>query len=214
VAASIRVENDTPSHARWAPDAPDPSRNMVLGDLLDALDGCDTGDVLAVTAYAPPSLPPVSCSPTHSHPRSPEPPPMKRSLFSRLVLPLVAAALATSLGLSGCVGGKLTPAAAVDLSEIDGPLCTAVGGGVTILAGPAGAIVALLCKAVADDVIAGETASDGGVGAALPIAVSAGCVPVPVPGDALHQVACLELHDRVRAATARRVLAAAGRVPR
>lgn len=108
MSASIRAESEVPGRGHRPPD---PARNMVLADLLDAMEDCDTSDILAVTGYAPPPAPLPSVAPSSSEgrsaapfharssPTSPEPHPMQRFLFSRVVLPLLAV-----FSLSGCAG--------------------------------------------------------------------------------------------------------------
>lgn len=130
-------------------------------------------------------------------------------------VPAFLCAALSAVGLAGHVTAcsrTLTAVQAEQARAMVGPNCTAIGTdvqAVPVVGGIAGMIVALLCAPVADDIIASETIlTDGGVGApARSLTVSAGCAPVPVPGDALGQWACPELHGRVLAAGAKRMAA-------
>lgn len=131
---------------------------------------------------------------------------------------VLASCLVTS-AIALLVACHLTPQQAAIFNAVDVPLCAAVGGGIAVESTPLGAIVALLCPAVAAEIVAAETTQPVDAGAAAvdagansakastsvpaAIAVSAGCVPVAVPGDPLHQTACPELHARVLAASSR-----------
>jgi len=127
--------------------------------------------------------------------------------------------------LAALVGCKpLTAAEATVLHLEVGPDCSQLGVDVgTVRLGIVGdvldAVVGLLCAPIANDIISAESpapapaVADAGATPAVPSAgapvaatsssvaalfhVTPGCVPVPVPGDPLHEVACPELHAAI-----------------
>lgn len=128
--------------------------------------------------------------------------------------------------LTGC---HLTPQQAAIFNAIDPPICTAIGGGLTVVTAPLGALVAVLCPAIAAEIVnaeeqaaaadAGAPSQDGGVTARLSsasgptLSATPGCKPVRIPNDPFHQSACPELHEKILAAEMRAVVKAASQQP-
>lgn len=119
--------------------------------------------------------------------------------------------LAISLPLA--CSRTLTPVQATAARAMVGPNCAQLGSEaaqipVFIVSEVTGALIAILCPTIENDIISAETivTVDGGVGATAPaLAFTEGCVPVPVAGDPLGQWACPELAARVRDASAKRM---------
>jgi len=137
-----------------------------------------------------------------------------------------------AVGAAAC---RLSLAEAVEANAIAGPLCASLGPDLAPVpfVGPFSGLIALICPAVEQEIVAAETVEPVDAGAPAPVAsvpdggaltdagapvlaaaprrhahfkVDPHCVATPIPGDPLHQWACPELHALILAAEKRAII--------